>query len=172
MVAGFPPRARSGHVGFVADKVTLGQVFSEYIGFSYQFSFHLLLHSHHLSSGAAIIHQLVVDVPSGLSRTPLQENLKKIASKNIYRIHYRWRIIGKIGEIRPNYDISVQVVRKKWVWLGISEFYVNYDRRHNFIYDQWLSEVFIVNVWHMQVNVWGSVVSSQHSSVKFSAYIR
>jgi hypothetical protein len=26
-------RARSGHVGFVVDKVTLGQVFSEYFGF-------------------------------------------------------------------------------------------------------------------------------------------
>jgi hypothetical protein len=28
---GFDPR--SGHVGFVVDKVTLGQVFSEYVGF-------------------------------------------------------------------------------------------------------------------------------------------
>jgi hypothetical protein len=45
LVAGFPPRRprfhpRSGHVGFVVDKVTLGLVFPEYFGFSYQFSFH------------------------------------------------------------------------------------------------------------------------------------
>jgi hypothetical protein len=47
--AGFPPR-RSGfasgqHVGFVVDKVALGQVFSEYFGFPCQ-SFHQFLHHH------------------------------------------------------------------------------------------------------------------------------
>jgi hypothetical protein len=30
----------SGQVGFVVDKVALGQVFSEYFGFPCQFSFH------------------------------------------------------------------------------------------------------------------------------------
>jgi hypothetical protein len=39
-------RARSGHVGFVVDKVALGQVFSEYFGFFYQSSFHEILHPH------------------------------------------------------------------------------------------------------------------------------
>jgi hypothetical protein len=64
-----------GHVGFVLDKVALGQVFSEYFGFPYQFSFHRLLHiHHHLPSGAGTIGQLVADVPSGLSLTPPQEN--------------------------------------------------------------------------------------------------
>jgi hypothetical protein len=33
-------------VGFVVDKVTLGQVFSEYFGFPCQFGFHRLLHIH------------------------------------------------------------------------------------------------------------------------------
>jgi hypothetical protein len=43
----------SGQVGFVVDKMSLGQVFSEYFGFPCQFSFHQLLHNHpHLSSGA------------------------------------------------------------------------------------------------------------------------
>jgi hypothetical protein len=43
----------SGQVGFVVDKMALGQVFSEYFGFSCQSSFHQLLHNHsHLSSGA------------------------------------------------------------------------------------------------------------------------
>jgi hypothetical protein len=65
-------------VGFLVDKVALGQVFSEYFGFSCQLSFHRLLHSHHhLSSGAGTIGQLVADVPSGLSLTPPQETKKK-----------------------------------------------------------------------------------------------
>jgi hypothetical protein len=73
---GFEPRLR--HVGFVADKVTLGQVFSEAFGFPCQFSFHRLLHTHYLSFGAGTVGQLVADVPSGLiSLTPLQETTKK-----------------------------------------------------------------------------------------------
>jgi hypothetical protein len=45
LVAGFPPRLpgfnlRSGHVGFVVDKVALEQASSEYFGFPCQFSFH------------------------------------------------------------------------------------------------------------------------------------
>jgi hypothetical protein len=52
LVAGFPPRRPgfepgSGHVGFVVDKVALGQVFSEYFGFPCQFTFYRLLHNHH-----------------------------------------------------------------------------------------------------------------------------
>jgi hypothetical protein len=64
LVAGFPPWRpgfdhRSGHVGFVVDKVALRQVFSEYFGFSCQFLFHRPLHTHYLSSGAGTIGQLV-----------------------------------------------------------------------------------------------------------------
>jgi hypothetical protein len=63
LVAGFPQRRpgfepRLGHVGFVAaDKVALGQVFSEYFSFPCQFSFHRVLHTHRLSSGAGTIGQ-------------------------------------------------------------------------------------------------------------------
>jgi hypothetical protein len=61
-------------VGFVVDKVALGQIFSEYFGFPCQFLFHRLLYTHHhLSSGAGIISQLVADVPSGLRLTLQQE---------------------------------------------------------------------------------------------------
>jgi hypothetical protein len=35
-------------MGFVVDKVALGRVFSYYFGFPHQFSFHRLLHIHHL----------------------------------------------------------------------------------------------------------------------------
>jgi hypothetical protein len=59
-------------VRFVVDNVALGQVFSEYFGFPCPFSFHRLLHTHHLSSVAGTIGQLVADVPSGLSLTPPQ----------------------------------------------------------------------------------------------------
>jgi hypothetical protein len=69
---------KSGHFGFVVDKVALGQVFSEYFGFPCQFSFHLLLQiHHHLSSGTGTIGQLVTDVPIGFSLTSLQESKKK-----------------------------------------------------------------------------------------------
>jgi hypothetical protein len=70
-------KLRSGYVGFVVDKVTLGQVFSEYFGFSCQFSFHRLLYTHHVSFAAGTIGQLVADVPSGLSLTPPQGTKKK-----------------------------------------------------------------------------------------------
>jgi hypothetical protein len=77
--AGFSPRrpgfhSRSGHVRFVVDKMALEHVFSEYFGFPCQFSFHRLLHTHHLTSGAGTIGQILADVPSGLSFTPLQES--------------------------------------------------------------------------------------------------
>jgi hypothetical protein len=65
-------------VGFVVEKVALGQVFSKYFCFPCQFSFHRLLHSHHyLSSGAGTICQTVVDVPSGLSLTSHPQKRKK-----------------------------------------------------------------------------------------------
>jgi hypothetical protein len=69
-------------VRFVVEKVALEQIFSEYFGFSCQFSFHRLLHTHHLSSGAGTTGQLVVDVPSGLSLTPPkgEKRRKKLVS--------------------------------------------------------------------------------------------
>jgi hypothetical protein len=39
-------RALSGNVGFVVDKVALGQIFSEYFSFPCQSSFHQILHPH------------------------------------------------------------------------------------------------------------------------------
>jgi hypothetical protein len=60
-------------MGFLVDKVALRQVFSKYFGFPWQLSFH----THHLSSGAGTIGQLVADVPSGLSLTTAQKNKKR-----------------------------------------------------------------------------------------------
>jgi hypothetical protein len=62
----------------VVDIVALGQVFSEYFGFTCKFSFHRLLHIHHhpLSSGADTIGPLVADVSRGLS-SPHPKKIKK-----------------------------------------------------------------------------------------------
>jgi hypothetical protein len=64
-------------VGFLVDRVSLGQVFSEYFDFPCQFSYYQILHAH-LSSGAGTIGQIVADVPRGLSLTPPQEIKKKV----------------------------------------------------------------------------------------------
>jgi hypothetical protein len=55
--------------------MALEQVSSEYFAFPCPFTFRQILHIH-LSSEAATIGELVVDVPSGLSLTPPHE--KKI----------------------------------------------------------------------------------------------
>jgi hypothetical protein len=52
-VSRFEPKP--GHMGFVVDKVALGQVFSEYFCFTCKLSFHRLLHTHRLSSVAGTI---------------------------------------------------------------------------------------------------------------------
>jgi hypothetical protein len=72
-------------VGFVVDKVAMGQVFSGYFGFPCQFSFHRLLHIHHHPSfGAGTLGQLVADVPSGLSLTTHQKTKKKLKAIKQY----------------------------------------------------------------------------------------
>jgi hypothetical protein len=58
--------------GFVVDKVALQVVFSEFFGFSCQFSFHQMPDTH-LSTGAGTTGQFVVNVPSGLSANPPHE---------------------------------------------------------------------------------------------------
>jgi hypothetical protein len=62
---------------FVMDKAAPGQVVSEYFGFPCKFSFHRLLHTQYLLSGAGTIDQTVADVPSGLSLTPTRETKKQ-----------------------------------------------------------------------------------------------
>jgi hypothetical protein len=58
-------------------KVALGQVFSQNFGFPCQFSFHKLLHIHHVSFGVGTIGQMVAEVQNGLSLTPPQGTKKK-----------------------------------------------------------------------------------------------
>jgi hypothetical protein len=68
---------RSGHVSSVVDTVALGQVFSEYFRFPYQFSFYQMLQTH-LSFGAGTIGQLVADVTSALSQPHHTKNKRKL----------------------------------------------------------------------------------------------
>jgi hypothetical protein len=54
--AKIPARVRSCRI--CEEQEILGQAFSQYLGFPYQFSFHSLLHiNNHLSSGDGIMHK-------------------------------------------------------------------------------------------------------------------
>jgi hypothetical protein len=57
-------RFRADHVGFVEDKVALGQVFYDYFSFPCQLSFHQILH-HYNHPGFGTIGLLVAALPSG-----------------------------------------------------------------------------------------------------------
>jgi hypothetical protein len=96
----------ASQVGFVVDKVALGQVFSEYFGFPCQSSFHQLLHNHpHLSSGAGTIVQKWPQY-KGLSPTPLA--LKNTVSLShfcepdfMYVAAQSWSLIYMTGRLAP-----------------------------------------------------------------------
>jgi hypothetical protein len=68
----------------MVDKVALGHVFSEYFGFPCPFSFHRLLHTHHLSSGAGTVGQTMATVPSGLSLTPGEKIIKILKYEKMF----------------------------------------------------------------------------------------
>jgi hypothetical protein len=69
---GFKPG--SDHVGFVENKVDMGQVSCTYISLHWQ-SFHRLLHNHHLPSGAGTIGRIAADIPQKSNKTKLQHIL-------------------------------------------------------------------------------------------------
>jgi hypothetical protein len=63
-------------VGFVVDKVALGQVFSEYFGSPCKSSFHQFLHNHHhLSSGAGTIGQQLPQYPKSHGTNKKNNNI-------------------------------------------------------------------------------------------------
>jgi hypothetical protein len=68
-------------VGFVVDKMALGQIFSEYFGFPCQSSFHQLLHNnpHHNPHHLGLYNRPeVAAVPGDVSPTPLKKKKKKL----------------------------------------------------------------------------------------------
>jgi hypothetical protein len=84
-------------VGFVVDKVVLGQVYSEYFGFPCQSSFHQLLHNHpHLlvSSGAGKIGQKWPQY-KGLDPTPLPiKKNSKFPNSSEFHYHTKFEVIS------------------------------------------------------------------------------
>jgi hypothetical protein len=60
-------------VGFVVDKMALGQVFSEYFGFPCQSSFHQLLHNHPPLSFGLYNRPEVAAIPGDVGPTPLKK---------------------------------------------------------------------------------------------------
>jgi hypothetical protein len=92
-------------VGFVVDKVALGQVFSEYFDFPCQSSFQQLLHSHpHLSSEAGTIGQKWPQY-KGLSPAPLA--IKKIfPEQNVFHCLQPFQIVLPILLFVTNFEYS------------------------------------------------------------------
>jgi hypothetical protein len=84
----------------MVDKVALRQVFSEYFSFLCQFSFHRLLQTHHLSSGAGTIGQIVPTYqvgsvslhPKKLKKTTLHIRICIVTCMCAYRRGSDWRM--------------------------------------------------------------------------------
>jgi hypothetical protein len=66
-----------------ADKVALGQVFSEYFGFPSQSLFHLFLHNHHHLSSAQIKKRSHAGQRQGCSCLISTNNRKKMCHNNL-----------------------------------------------------------------------------------------
>jgi hypothetical protein len=66
-------------MGFVVEKAALKQVFSDHFDFPCQFAFHHTFHTC-LSPGTDTIGQLVADVPSELTPTPLKKKKTYMSS--------------------------------------------------------------------------------------------
>jgi hypothetical protein len=117
-------------MGFVVDKVALGQVFSEYFGFPCQSSFHQLLHNHpHLSPGAGIIGQKRPQY-KGLSPTPLAIKKKLLCeywceeqTQNLLRRMKRYNITHLVysEEVGVIAYAKLIIFGSEQIWLPIND---------------------------------------------------
>jgi hypothetical protein len=103
----------------MVDKAALGQVSSEYFSFPCQFSFHWLLHAHHLSPGAGTIGQTMANMPSGLSLTPPQEKTTLFWEK----LGHIWYKVAKsqLMHCHEMNNLSSMIMRElnnSAIWLG------------------------------------------------------
>jgi hypothetical protein len=114
LVLTFPPRRtgfpRPGHMGFVVEKVALGQVLSEYFSFPSQ-SFHRLLHTHpHPLSGTGTVSH------SG-RRIKL---IQSLPGKKIRKCYHVNLILAHISGIWVKLDIifiyKLRDVYEAWFW--------------------------------------------------------
>jgi hypothetical protein len=104
-------------MGFVVDKVALGQVFSEYFGFPCQSSFHQLLHNHRRSSGAGTIGQqwptYQVDLGSHHPEKLKKQNQKKI-SYVLWKEREVWEIMLQVENKEQSW--TVYIVKTLYVY--------------------------------------------------------
>jgi hypothetical protein len=119
LVPWFDPK--SGHTRFVVEKVALGQVFSENIGFLHQFSFHQMFRTH-LSTGTSIIGQLVVTFRS------TTQHESEIYSVIIIMIYLRTQVIFGIYDEKyetrrwtVNGGKEIVACKSKWIFIKKSE---------------------------------------------------
>jgi hypothetical protein len=109
----FVPRSRQ--VGFVVDKVALGQILSEYFGFPRQFSFYQLIHTyHHLPSGAGTTSQRADPVSPQTCSCKSPEY-----PENVYSVRARMCLDGadSVSEMMGNIlSLSCNTLSRFWVW--------------------------------------------------------
>jgi hypothetical protein len=156
--------AQVSHAGFVVDKVALRQVFSEHFGLPCQFSFYWLLHTHHLSSGAGTIGQLVANVPSGLILTPPQETKMKKLQTTLNHESWRsrgWRLMTRdwgVGDHDGNNnnkwgEMVVRRSRSPARSLPLTDFKVNFRANSHEFYSVFGE---LVYRWRKTVQIWTS----------------
>jgi hypothetical protein len=95
-------------VGFVVDKVTLGQVFSEYFGFPCQFAFHQLLHIHYLSYFRGYPQITFLKDTADVTRRHLGRQHEKDNHLLIQWLHILETVMSK-----PN--VNWEVGRERWM---------------------------------------------------------
>jgi hypothetical protein len=125
LVAGFPPRRpgfnpRSSHMGFVVDKVALGQVFSKYFSLPCRSSFHRWPHINQLLSGAGTIDQLETNI-----LTPPQETKNGVGSiLEILPKFFAWKRLDACRNVKRNKSFMYRntFITKLTDW-------INYKRR-------------------------------------------
>jgi hypothetical protein len=124
LVAGFQRRwpifdPRPCNVGFVVDKVTLGQVFSKHFDFPHQFSLHQQLYVHLLSSLAGTIGPEVARVPSGLSMTPPHGRRTKLRRWTRHSGYRQWFTV-KFHACVPCYTFTTDIITPSWIsWFRV-----------------------------------------------------
>jgi hypothetical protein len=77
-------------VGFLVDKAVLGQVFSEYFGFTCQLSLHQFLHHHNHPIGGSSAEWTQLD------SAPPTIPIKKITKGNAVPEHHAIKVYGEV----------------------------------------------------------------------------
>jgi hypothetical protein len=96
-------RAQARSCGIYGGQSVTGIDFLRVLRFPLPNSFHRLLHTHHLSTEAGAIGQLVADVPSRFSLTPTQETKNPSEYRKTSQFH-NYKITTYINRNLPSYS--------------------------------------------------------------------